>query len=231
MIQEVEKKSARKIIISKGVVKKFAPRLKKFDDVVMEEGDALIEDAYTIDVRAYREGLKDLIGREHFVEKVVEDLSQVEGWKVLALGYGVKELLNLPNLMYRKGQQYIGQKKVAPSKYGSIVGRGHVSFLGGDKVCLGSTYETDFEDDSVDEAFAEYEICKKMEPWYAPLGDVVDKEFVSGVRVGQDTTYLPLVEEVAEKTLVFTGLGSRGLLYHAYYGKIVADKVVLGDGE
>ncbi|MCH9617069.1 MAG: tRNA 5-methylaminomethyl-2-thiouridine biosynthesis bifunctional protein MnmC [Chlamydiia bacterium] len=225
LIDLVEKESGRKVIVSKGVIKKFAPRLKKFADVKMEGGDAYIDDALSIDMREYREGLKDIIGRDNFVEKEIRSLSEIDGPKVIACGHGVKELVACSGLMYRKGQQYQGRKKLPHSEYGSVVGRGHISFLEDDRVCLGSTYETEFEHDGVDKDFAVREINKKIEPWYGPLSGARDKKFVSGVRVGQDTTYLPLVEKIDRDTFLFTGLGSRGLLYHAYYGKILANQV------
>lgn len=225
LINKVEEKTKREVIVSKGVIKKFAPRLKKYADVMMKDQDAYIEDAVTVDMQQYLEGLRELIGKEHFEEREVNDLKEIEGLKIVASGYGVKDLLNLDNLMYRKGQQYKGKKKIENPGYGSIVGRGHISFLGDDRICLGSTYETDFTSEEVDKDYAVREIRKKMEPWTESLEDVRDKEFVSGVRVGQDTTYLPLIKKIDCETYVFTGLGSRGLLYHAYYGKILSNQV------
>jgi glycine/D-amino acid oxidase-like deaminating enzyme len=227
LIDLVERETGRKVIVSSGVIKKFAPRLKKFPDIKMVDGDAYIDDALSIDMREYREGLKDIIGRDNFVEKEIHSLSEIEGLKVIACGHGVKELVPRSGLMYRKGQQYKGKKKSPESEYGSIVGRGHISFLEDDRICLGSTYETEFTDDGVDTDFAVREINKKIEPWHESLEDITEKEFVSGVRVGQDTTYLPLLEKIDDDTFIFTGLGSRGLLYHAYYGKILADQVGL----
>lgn len=227
LIKNVEQQTKRKIIISKGVIKKFSPRLKKFSDVIMQDGDGYIDDSVTIDMQQYLLGLKSIIGYENFVEKDIENINAISGIKVIAAGYGVKELLNLPGLMYRKGQQFKGRKKVSKPKVGTIVGRGHISFLGGDQICLGSTYEKEFSSDKVDEQYAEKEIIKKMEPWFGPLENIQEKEFTAGVRVGQDTTYLPLVKQLDKTTYLFTGLGSRGLLYHAYYGKILADKIGL----
>ncbi|MCH9621525.1 MAG: tRNA 5-methylaminomethyl-2-thiouridine biosynthesis bifunctional protein MnmC [Chlamydiia bacterium] len=225
LIDEVEVKTKRKVIISTGVIKRFSKRLKRFSDVKMDGDDAYIDDAVTIDMFQYIEGLKDLIGRDCFIDREIDSLEDMKGIKVVAAGYGMKKLLPINKLIYRKGQQYMGQKKVAVSKYGTMVGKGHVSFLGGDKICLGSTYEREFESDVLDKEYAEAEIRSRIEPWYESLEDVKNKEFVCGVRVGQNDSYLPLVGKINEDTYVFTGLGSRGLLYHAYYGKILSDLI------
>jgi len=225
LIDEVETKTHRKVVLSTGVIKKFSKRLKRFSDVKMDGDDGLIDDAITIDMEQYLEGLKDLIGRENFVEKEVKDLSEIEGLKVVCAGRGMKDLLPMENLIYRKGQQYIGKKKVASSRYGTLVGKGHVSFIGDDRICLGSTYEREFDDDHIDEEFAEAEIRSRIEPWYGSLDGIEEKEFVCGVRVGQSDSYLPFAGKVDDTTYVFTGLGSRGLLYHAYYGQILADLI------
>ncbi len=227
LIALVETTTGRKVIISTGVIKKFSSRLKKFSDVMMVDGDALIEDGVTIDMREYLEGLKELIGKENFVEKNVYSLDEVKGLKILAAGFGMKNLLMMPGLKYLKGQQLMGEKVLEKSTYGTVIGRGHISYLEENKISLGSTYEAEFENDEVDEVLAEREILAKMEPWIGSLQGMTKKKFASGVRVGQETSYLPLIKKIDETTYVFTALGSRGLLYHAYYGKILADEVCL----
>jgi glycine/D-amino acid oxidase-like deaminating enzyme len=225
LIKEVEEKTNRKIIVSTGVIKKFALSLKKFSDVEIRNGDAYIRSGITVDMRNYVLGLKTLIGEENFIEKDIVDISEIEGVKVIATGASTKELMNIATLSCRKGQQYKGKKKVERDEYGTVVGRGHVSFLENDQICLGSTYEADFSTDQVDCEFAQKEINSKIEPWFGSLEGIENKEFVSAVRVSQDSSYLPLAYQVSENTYVFTALGSRGLLYHAYYGKILANLV------
>ena len=92
---------------------------------------------------------------------------------------------------------------------------------------MGSTYETEFSSDEIDREYAEKEINKKIEPWYGNVGVLSEKKFVSGVRVGQDSTYLPMVKCIKKNTYIYTGLGSRGLLYHAYYGRKLSDLIPL----
>jgi glycine/D-amino acid oxidase-like deaminating enzyme len=225
LIKEAEEKTGEKIIVSRGVIKKFATSLKKFTDVEIKNGDAYVKSGITVDMRKYVLALKKLIGEENFIEREVIDISQIEGVKIIAAGYGIKQLLQMPSLIYRKGQQYKGKKNIKSDGYGSVVGRGHVSFLEGDEICLGSTYETDFIGEDVDKNYAEKDINSKIEPWFGSLEGIENKEFVSAVRVGQNGSYLPIAEQIDENTYIFTALGSRGLLYHAYYGKILSSNV------
>jgi glycine/D-amino acid oxidase-like deaminating enzyme len=226
LIDEVEQKTGRKVILSTGVIKKFSPRLKRFEGVRVEGDNSYIDDAVTIDMNEYMDGLKDLIGREHFEDRVICNILHITGPKVIAAGFGVKELLNLEHLIYRKGQQYVGRKKVAGSEYGTHIGKGHVSFLEDDRICLGSTYEREFENEHLDKEFAEKEIRSRIEPWYESLDGIEDKQFVCDVRVGQNNTYLPYVDKLDDETFVYTGLGSRGLLYHAYFAKKLVELLV-----
>lgn len=225
LIEEVEAKTKKRVILSTGVVKKFSKRLKRFLDVEMDGDDGQIKDGLTVDMNAYLDGLKELIGKERFIEKEIESLSEIEGLKVVACGHGVKKLLNPENLIYRKGQQYVGQMAYGAQEYGTHVGKGHISFIGDGKVCLGSTYEREFDHLEIDKDYAEKEIRSRIEPWYGSLEDVKEKSFFSGVRVGRADSYLPWVDQIDDETFVFAGLGSRGLLYHAYYGQILADLI------
>ena len=47
----------------------------------------------------------------------------------------------------------------------------------------------------------------------------------SGLRIAPANSHLPLFWDPTETTTVATGLGSRGLLYHALYGKKVAEHI------
>jgi glycine/D-amino acid oxidase-like deaminating enzyme len=47
----------------------------------------------------------------------------------------------------------------------------------------------------------------------------------AGLRVSVKGHYLPLVGPVTDKMWVFTGLGSRGLLYHALFASILVEAI------
>jgi glycine/D-amino acid oxidase-like deaminating enzyme len=47
----------------------------------------------------------------------------------------------------------------------------------------------------------------------------------AGVRVTNPAHYFPIIEQVDPKTWAVTALGSRGLLYHAYLGKKLKEKL------
>ena len=46
----------------------------------------------------------------------------------------------------------------------------------------------------------------------------------AGIRVTNPAHYFPILEQINPKTWVMTAFGSRGLLYHAYFGKQMAER-------
>ena len=87
--------------------------------------------------------------------------------------------------------------------------------MGEDKVLVGATFENVFEDDKPDiEAAKEY-----LREWHEDFNEFEFVDAFSAVRVCRKGSYLPIVEKVNDKEWFFSGLGSKGLLYHAYYGR------------
>jgi len=81
---------------------------------------------------------------------------------------------------------------------------------------LGATYERDFVDDQPSKETA-ISLLK-------PTSEVVDCR--AGIRVTNPAHYFPILQQIDPKTWVITALGSRGLLYHAYLGKKLRERLV-----
>lgn len=47
-----------------------------------------------------------------------------------------------------------------------------------------------------------------------------------GIRVASPNHYLPITAHLFDNVYLFTGLGSRGLLYHSYFGKKLAKAMI-----
>ena len=47
----------------------------------------------------------------------------------------------------------------------------------------------------------------------------------AGIRVCRRGDYLPYIEKISKRVYAITAMGSRGLLYHAYYGKQLAEEI------
>lgn len=144
---------------------------------------------------------------------------------IVAAGWGIKDLLDpvALGIKFLKGQ--IVKVKGIPLHKRSFVGNGYISFLPqNDYYEVGSTYERTFENDLADKELA-YQLLKEK-GLQISQEEVVDCK--AGVRVMNGSNYLPLVKRISEKIYVFTGLGSRGLLYHGMYAKYLAQIILHG---
>jgi len=94
----------------------------------------------------------------------------------------------------------------------SLVSQGHITPTEDPAFCqIGSTYEHTSEPDPKKAV----ELLEKAALFYPPARDYKIVEIRSGVRISPINGYQPLIAQIAPKVWVFTGLGSRGLLYHA----------------
>ena len=101
----------------------------------------------------------------------------------------------------------------------SLVSQGHITPTEHPDLCLvGSTYEhTPFPDPNIAKG-----LLQQVARFYPPAASFEIVEIRAGKRCAPRTGYRPLCTAVAKNLWVFTGLGSRGLLYHAWLGKMLA---------
>lgn len=134
-----------------------------------------------------------------------------------------EECRNLP-LKCTKGQTLLCRwKERLPF---SLLSQGHITPTSDPSFCqVGSTYEREFStmDPEPEKAL---ELIKKAAVFYPPAKDFEVVEIRAGVRITRKEGYRPIAAKIAPKTWVFTGLGSRGLLYHAFLGKALAEAIV-----
>lgn len=182
----------------------------------------LIHSGITVQCENYMHGLFTACHKMggQLVQKRVNSLEELDfDCKVVAAGYGVKQFFDA-DVKFLKGQLLRLEGK-APFER-SYISKGYISYLEGNSFELGATYEREFGDDSVDQKRAE-ELLKENLLHYGAESKVVGCK--AGVRVAMRDHYLPLVEKRGENCYLFTGLGSRGLLYHALYAKKLAEKI------
>jgi glycine/D-amino acid oxidase-like deaminating enzyme len=90
------------------------------------------------------------------------------------------------------------------------------------KSCLvGSTYEHQFTTPKAERESALQEIMPNVLEFFPALKDAQVLNVRAAFRASTPN-HLPLVGKVSDKFYFFTGLGSKGLLYHAWVGKLVA---------
>ena len=132
---------------------------------------------------------------------------------VLSLGYGFREFeaLKQLNLHAVKGQivrvvRLHGLKLELP-----ICGEGYVA-PGKDALILGTTYERDFVD-VAPTSRSQRAIVRLTSRMVPALARAHVLGTAAGVRVGVPGTRLPMVGPIGHRVWIFTGLGSKGLLF------------------
>jgi glycine/D-amino acid oxidase-like deaminating enzyme len=105
----------------------------------------------------------------------------------------------------------------------SLVSQGHITPTEDPAFCqVGSTYEHTPEPTP---ALA-LALLDKASIFHPPAKEFEIVERRSGVRIAPREGYRPIAGKAAPKTWIFTGLGSRGMLYHASLGAELAEAIV-----
>jgi glycine/D-amino acid oxidase-like deaminating enzyme len=174
-----------------------------------------IPEGITVFSRLYLEGLKQACKNVQFVQQKIQNLSELKSYdaRVVATGAQTGEFFDLP-LKKTIGQCLICRwEERVPM---SLLSHGHITPTEDPDFCsIGSTYEHTAEPDPK----KALELLDKCALFYPPAKNFKVVEIRSGVRIAPKIGYRPLVQEMTPKTWVFTGLGSRGLIYHAMLSK------------
>lgn len=109
-----------------------------------------------------------------------------------------------------------------------MIGKGYIA-KSSQGCILGSTYERAFSSEEPDRQRAEEEILPKIAAFYPEAKSWQIETCLAGVRLARRGHYFPIVRKLDERKWIFTALGSRGLLYHAFLGKMLASAVVRSD--
>lgn len=202
---------------------KIGPLLNPENDVVqLSPQEFLIQSGITVFPDLYLQGLWKACqkrGVEFAVQKITapEELSDFDQI-VIAAGAGVKNFPICQSLKinFVKGQVLTCtldqplERSISAKRYQALT-------PSSDTYHLGATYEREFKDDQP---------CKETAiALLQPATTVLDCR--AGIRVTNPAHYFPILQQLDPKTWVITALGSRGLLYHAYLGKQLRNRLVL----
>ncbi|MDE3055518.1 MAG: FAD-binding oxidoreductase [Verrucomicrobiota bacterium] len=103
---------------------------------------------------------------------------------------------------------------------------GHIAPTSDPALCVvGSTYERKFFSSAPDPEKA-LPLLGQVARFYPLARDFTPVSIITGIRIARSNSHLPLIEKISNKSIVFTGLGSRGLLYHALFAKKVIGSLV-----
>lgn len=158
----------------------------------------------------------------------VETVEELKDFDAIVLCSGAA-IFQFPVCSHLPLQRLKGQTVLCewdqPVEY-SLMGLGHITPTENPNQCqIGSTYERGSFDLSVTKEAAD-ELIEKVSAFYPPARNFRVISQAAAIRVNMpDGKYRPLAEQVAPRIWAFTGLGSRGLLYHALLGKQLASDV------
>lgn len=145
---------------------------------------------------------------------------------IVAVGAAIRSFSFFEKLSLRfiKGQVLICKRPDWLTR--SIIAKGYIATTEDPEVCIvGSTYEHGFTNSEPSVEIAKEVILPRIQSTVPHEADFQVLDVKSGVRVANKHHYFPLAEEVLPGVHVLTGMGSRGLLYHALFARKVITRL------
>lgn len=177
-----------------------------------------IEEGITVYSRLYLQELRKLCKKATFHTQKIHSLDEMSAFDkvIIAAGAETSRFVDLP--MKRTIGQTLLCRWKEPLEY-SLLASGHITPTEDPTICqVGSTYE---HTETPDPKKA-LELLDKVALFYPKAKEFEIVEVRSGIRVAPLEGYRPIIEQINPKTWVFTGLGSRGLLYHSLFAQELA---------
>jgi glycine/D-amino acid oxidase-like deaminating enzyme len=216
----------------------FLAHAKEFGDVTsLGNNKFCIESGMTIDCPRYLEGLWQAIAAHggKLILREISELSELSEFDhvIVAAGAGVKRFPELSALRFSilKGQILDCRiPETEPIFEQSMIGKGYIAMSQNSRLChVGSTYERDVVDDVPNVETAKKLIFPNVSLFFPDVEKLEIVDCKAALRVKRANHYFPIAEQVKDNLWVLMAMGSRGLLYHAYLGRLLADAVMKGD--
>lgn len=216
----------------------FLSHVEKFGDVRLHGPRCFfIESGLTIDCSNYLEGLWQAIREKggKLIPEEVKDLKQLQDFDhvIIAAGAGIKQFpeLNYIKTYFLKGQVLKCRfPKGIELPSSSIISKGYMALSSDAGVChIGSTYERGDINEIPDLAKAQGDLFPKVAAFFPDVHSLEILECRAALRVIRAGHYFPIACRVQGNLWALIAMGSRGLLYHAYLGKLLAQAVLTGD--
>lgn len=187
-----------------------------------------IPEGLTVDMQGYLEGLWKACQTHGatLIEEVIENSEALSSFDaiIIAAGHMTRHFAPLP-LTPIKGQALLVRwpQDLPPLPF-SLISSKYLSpsFTPGHALVAG-TYERAFASENPDLAKAK-ELLGQVATFYPNAATLEILQVRAGIRASTPD-HLPLIDQIAPNTWVFTGLGSKGLLYHALFAKRLVAKL------
>lgn len=239
-----EEKLGEKVILHTGILRHtqneaqqsmFSSHCQTYGDVEKRSAHRfLITSGMTIDCSYYLEGLwRALVERGvKLVVKEITDLSSLKSFDSIVVTAGAGSKL-FPELQFLNMSALKGQvlKCCAPHTVdlpeASSICKGYVALSQDPKICyIGSTYQRGDFTDRPEPDLAKEELFPKIASFFPSVSDLKVVECKVGFRATRLGHYLPIATRVRGNIWALTAMGSRGLLYHGYFGKELVDQML-----
>ncbi len=226
LLNVAEKHCGKTISLRNGIFRFDWTPEQMYDDLEVGPLGTMITTGLTVYLNQYLPALFDAMDSVEFVQKKINTAEDVGEYDCLiwAVGVGFERKATSFPIEFVKGQALILSH---PEKVWerTMVGLGHISPLPNGFVQVGASYEHHPKTNLPDKDAAYAYLGPRVKNFLPPLEEFTFIDCVAGFRVCRRGTYLPIVEKISDQEYVFTALGSRGLLYHAYYGRLLADMI------
>jgi len=191
-----------------------------------------IDSAVVVDCEKYLQGLwKDCSSKGvTFEKRKILGLRELEKFDHVIVTMGAQSK-NLPELSEIKVTPIKGQvleidwPQELPTPLFPIASQAYLIMQDEKKKCIsGASYERYFFNEEPDMKSALEDILPKLNA-YMPQ---IDASFVKGCRAGVRASaprHQPLLKKIDDKTWLLTGMGSKGLLYHALYAEELVSRL------
>ena len=220
LLKVAEGELGRPVADYRGILKKGLCVGAGGDVETVEEGQFLIRSGVTVFSRLYLQGLwkaAEKRGARLKIQKI-QALSDLSGYDyiVVAAGQGVQNFEECRSLKISTVRGQVLTCRLQEPMERTEVAKHYKAVTEDPMVCqVGGTYERGNPSHEPDQE----EAVRLLQPALPVLG------VRAGIRVTNPSHYFPILERVNEKTWVLTAFGSRGLLYHAYFAKLLTAQI------
>lgn len=191
-----------------------------------------ISSGFTINTPQYLQSLWTFC-KKHNTNLVCEKIISLEELNhfdhiVLAMGAGIEKFTMIDNYSFDfvKGQILYSNIKNIRHIPMSCIAKGYIAQVPNSYIHLGSTYEHKFTETEFSLEEARENIMSKLIPFFPWIEEVPICGGQAAIRVCNKRHYFPIFDKISPRFWIMTGMGSRGLLYHAIMGLRGAEEIL-----
>lgn len=240
LLEEAQKFSQEQVADFSGIMRKVTPEqyqtfvkhVDLYEDVeIVDENWVWIRSGIAVHSAFYLKGLYEACARKGlvFFQRKIDCSDQLSEYDacVFAIGAGIFSFSERDKgaLSKVRGQALLCNWNLPPLPH-PLLGKGHVvPFPGGKWVHVGATYERNSEETGPCMETALSLLKPQMEKLVPDWKEMSPVECKAGIRVVRPGHAVPWMYAIGDKKWILTAMGSRGLLYHAYYAKELVENI------